>query len=113
VIAEKFQALVMLGRANSRMKDIYDIWMLARTYPFEGDGLARAIAATFARRQTAIPTELPDALTIAFAQDAAKIEQWAAFVKDVAAEPGSLAGVVSELAAFLIPRTAEARNRRR
>jgi predicted nucleotidyltransferase component of viral defense system len=28
VIAEKFQAMVMLGRANSRMKDFYDIWML-------------------------------------------------------------------------------------
>jgi predicted nucleotidyltransferase component of viral defense system len=59
VIAEKFQARVMLGRANSRMKDFYDIWILSRHYDFEGPGLARAIAATFARRRTLIPTELP------------------------------------------------------
>jgi predicted nucleotidyltransferase component of viral defense system len=63
VIAEKFQAMVMLGRANSRMKDFYDIWLLSRSYEFTGDGLARAIAATFVRRKTPIPTELPDALT--------------------------------------------------
>ena len=108
VIAEKFQAMVLLGRANSRMKDIYDIWLLAKSYSFEGDSLARAIAATFARRETAIPTELPDALTPSFAEDPAKVEQWAAFVKDVAAAPGSLADVVADLAAFLIPRAAEA-----
>jgi predicted nucleotidyltransferase component of viral defense system len=69
VIAEKFQAMMMLGRANSRMKDYYDIWMLSRTHEFTDDRLARAIAATFARRQTEIPTELPDALTLAFAED--------------------------------------------
>lgn len=41
VIAEKFQAIVMLGHANSRMKDYYDIWLLSRTHEFKGDGLAR------------------------------------------------------------------------
>jgi predicted nucleotidyltransferase component of viral defense system len=34
VIAEKFHAMVVLGRANSRMKDLYDIWLLSRTYEF-------------------------------------------------------------------------------
>ena len=32
VIAEKFQAMVALGRANSRMKDFYDIWILNRSF---------------------------------------------------------------------------------
>jgi Nucleotidyl transferase AbiEii toxin, Type IV TA system len=54
VIAEKFQAMVMLGRANSRMKDFYDIRILARSNEFDADRLARAIAATFARRRTEI-----------------------------------------------------------
>src|SRR3984893_7636890 len=45
VIAEKFQAMVVLGRANSRMKDFYDIWVLARSFESKGDALARAIAA--------------------------------------------------------------------
>jgi len=111
VIAEKFQALVMLGRANSRMKDLYDIWVLSRTYTFEGDSLARAIAATFARRKTDIPSEPPDALTPAFAEDAAKIQQWNSFVEDVAFQPGSLAEVVRDLAAFLMPYAEEARKR--
>ena len=57
VIAEKFQAMVMLGRANSRMKDLYDIWVLSRNFEFKGDKLPRAIAATFARRKTEIPKE--------------------------------------------------------
>ena len=111
VVAEKFQAMVMLGRANSRMKDFYDIWMLARSYDFEGDRLARAVAATFARRKTEIPSDRPDALTPAFAEDRTKQSQWAAFLKDVAVTPASLAEVIEDLAAFLMPHAAEARKR--
>ncbi|MFE8069881.1 nucleotidyl transferase AbiEii/AbiGii toxin family protein [Marinobacteraceae bacterium S3BR75-40.1] len=33
-IAEKFQAMVYLGELNSRMKDFYDIWLLARQFDF-------------------------------------------------------------------------------
>jgi predicted nucleotidyltransferase component of viral defense system len=50
VIAEKFHAMVYLGTANSRMKDFYDVWLLARTSTFDGAALAQAIAATFANR---------------------------------------------------------------
>jgi predicted nucleotidyltransferase component of viral defense system len=109
VIAEKFQAMVMLGRANTRMKDFYDIWILAQSYTFDGDRLARAIAATFARRKTEIPSQRPDALTPAFAGDATKQRQWAAFLEDVVVNPGSLAEVIEELAAFLMPHASEAR----
>jgi predicted nucleotidyltransferase component of viral defense system len=111
VVAEKFQAMVMLGRANSRMKDFYDVWMLARSYDFEGDRLARAVAATFARRKTEIPADRPDALTPAFAEDPTKQQQWTAFVKDVAVTPASLAEVIEDLAAFLMPHAEEARRR--
>lgn len=108
VIAEKFQAMVALGRANSRMKDFYDIWILSRSFDFDDDRLARAIAATFARRQSAVPTELPDALTPAFAADEQKQQQWRAFVADVATDPGPLALVLEELAGFLMPRAKRA-----
>jgi predicted nucleotidyltransferase component of viral defense system len=103
VIAEKFQAMVALGRANSRMKDFYDVWILSRSFSFEDDRLARAIAATFVRRKTAIPSELPDALTPAFASDEQKQRQWEAFVEDVAPASAPLTQVVSELAEFLMP----------
>lgn len=108
VIAEKFQAMVALGRANSRMKDFYDIWILSRSFTFDDDRLAKAITATFARRKTAIPTELPDALTPAFAADEQKQRQWRAFVEDVATDPGLLAPVLEELAGFLMPRARRA-----
>ena len=75
VIAEKFQTMVVLGRANSRMKDFYDIWLLSRTFEFKDDKLARAISATFARRKTDIPGELPDALTTGFADDRQKVQR--------------------------------------
>ncbi len=67
VVAEKFQAMVALGRANTRMKDFYDVWALSKTHAFDADRLSRAIAATFTRRNTVVPTEAPDALTPAFA----------------------------------------------
>lgn len=109
VIAEKFQAMVMLGRANSRMKDLYDIWVLSREFEFKGDKLARAIAGTFTRRKTEIPSEPPDALTTAFAEDPTKIAQWDAFVEDVNFKPGTLAEVIKDLAAFLMPHASKAR----
>jgi predicted nucleotidyltransferase component of viral defense system len=109
VIAEKFQAMVMLGRANSRMKDLYDIWALSHIFEFKDGKLARAIAATFARRKTKIPNELPDALTADFADDPQKVHQWNSFVAEVAYRPGALADVIQELASFLMPHAAQAR----
>ena len=104
VIAEKFQAMVALGRANSRMKDFYDVWFLANAFEFTDERLARAIVATFNRRKTEIPTETPDALTDAFADDQTKQQQWKAFVSSVASvagKPADLKTVITELRGFL------------
>lgn len=103
VVAEKFQAIVVLGRANSRMKDYYDLWILSQSFDFERDRLAKAISATFERRRTVIPEGAPDGLTPAFAENAQKQQQWEAFKRDVAIDPGLLAEVVAELAGFLMP----------
>jgi len=111
VVAEKFQAMVMLGLANSRMKDYYDIWMLNRSYDFDAERLSRAIAATFARRGTAIPKEVPDALTAVFATDATKQRQWAAFGRDLTADLPALETIVTDLADFLMPYAKQARHR--
>jgi len=43
-IAEKFEAIIKLGVLNSRMKDFYDIWLLARQFDFEGEKLSKATA---------------------------------------------------------------------
>lgn len=82
VIAEKFHAMVMLGRANSRMKDYYDVWMLTNTVELEPERLRRAIAATFERRNTAVPSAVPDGLSDAFAEDPGKLRQWEAFAEE-------------------------------
>jgi predicted nucleotidyltransferase component of viral defense system len=111
VIAEKFHAMVTFGRANSRMKDFYDIWILARAYGFDGDGLARAIAATFGRRNTPVPVDPPPGLTSDFADDPAKQQQWRAFAENVEAELPPLADVIDDLAKFLMPHAAKARSR--
>jgi len=57
VVAEKFQAMVMLGIANSRMKDFYDLYVLARDFSFDGNTLVRAIKATFKRRKEISPVD--------------------------------------------------------
>jgi Nucleotidyl transferase AbiEii toxin, Type IV TA system len=103
LIAEKFQAMVVLGRANSRMKDFHDIWTLSRIYDFSHDGLDRAIAATFARRKTPIPIEPPDALTPAFAADPSKQQQWMAFLRGIAADAVPIPDIIDGLREFVMP----------
>lgn len=75
----------------------------SRSFQFDDDRLARAIAATFERRATEIPAEPPDALTPAFAEDDQKQRQWNAFLENVALHPGSLGDVTAALAKFVMP----------
>jgi hypothetical protein len=105
VVAEKYHALVVLGIANSRMKDFYDLWILARTFSFDGEMLSRAIEATFIRRHTSIPTEIPMGLSAEFCDDPGKQTQWRAFLRKgrFADARLSLGEVVSSVRGFLMP----------
>lgn len=107
VVAEKYQAMVKLGIANSRMKDFFDLWVLASESAFDGAILCRAIGATFKRRQTALPTDTPLALTAEFADDATKQLQWGGFIRKgrLTVQPVALAEVVERLSEFLMPPT--------
>jgi len=106
-IAEKFQAMVALDTANTRIKDFYDIWTLSRTLEFEGATLARAIEATFNRRSTPLPKEAPVALTEEFSEDAGKQALWKAFLRKgrLDADSKTLAEVVTDLREFLMQPT--------
>ncbi len=108
-IAEKTEALVRLGLANSRMKDLFDIYSMAQRMSFEGGSLRAALMATFDRRQTGLPVKLPIALTDEFALDTQKQNQWRAF-SDRLREPISaeLGDVVAALREFLWPAVAAA-----
>jgi predicted nucleotidyltransferase component of viral defense system len=97
VIAEKFHAMVVLGRANSRMKDYYDVWMLLAAFDLAPERLRQAIMATFSRRGTAIPAEVPDGLSDAFANDAGKLRQWDAFARNLSGSVPGLGFIVTTL----------------
>ena len=101
VIAEKYQAMVMLGQANSRMKDFYDLAVIARRTELDGATLATAIAATFAKRQTPLPIVHPLALTRQFSEDPAKLMQWQAFLNKNRITAASLAETVALLSLML------------
>ncbi len=105
VVAEKFQAMVMLGIANSRMKDFYDLWVLARQFDFQGPLLCQAIRATFERRRTPVPAQVPVALSSEFAQDRGKQTQWRAFISKGKLDTGGvgLDEVIDTLRGFLMP----------
>ena len=105
VIAEKYQAMVMLGQANSRLKDFFDLAVIARRTELDCATLAAAITATFARRQTALPTQRPLALTKQFSGDAAKLRQWQAFLNKNRIDAASLGDTVALLDDLLWPPT--------
>lgn len=81
VVAEKLQALVDLGMQNSRMKDFYDLWSIARQFSFEGQTLVAAVRAAFERRATTLPKTVPTGLSEEFSTDEQKNTQWRAFLE--------------------------------
>lgn len=97
VVAEKFHAICLLGMANSRMKDYFDLWVLLTEDALASAELRRAVQATFARRKLAIPTHLPIGLSEAFALDPPKQLQWAAFSRKNGLNPPPLVDVVARL----------------
>ncbi|RYG18509.1 nucleotidyl transferase AbiEii/AbiGii toxin family protein [bacterium] len=103
VVAEKLEAMVQLGIANSRMKDFFDLRFLARSFDFDGHALTGAIAATFERRRTPIPPADPLAFTRTFTEDPQKMAQWMGFMNRVGVvEKGlTLPVAVDEIRAFL------------
>ena len=105
VVAEKLQALVDLGMQNSRMKDFYDLWSIARQFSFEGPTMVAAVLATFERRATTLPKTVPTGLSEEFATDEQKNEQWRAFLKRTQLPERELSflQVVDDLRSFLMP----------
>jgi len=108
-IAEKLEAMVKLGELNSRMKDFYDIWMLARQFDFDSVSLVEAIRKTFNRRQTDLPVSVA-ALSKEFA--VAKQAEWNAFRKRLRYDyvPTAFDDVLRVLRIFLEPLIATIRS---
>ena len=113
IIAEKVEAIVALGRSNSRMKDFTDLAMAARGVAFEGDALVAALRATFRRRQTPFPDGEIIGLSEEFSRDEGALASWRAFAgRNQLRAFESLAHVVGELRSFLTPPLESARTGR-
>lgn len=101
VIAEKLHAMAQFGMANTRLKDLYDVWMLSRLHEFDADTLADAVETTFRHQERAVP-EAFACLSPSFASESRN--GWKAFMAKLpGSEAPGLDGVVDELSAFLSP----------
>ena len=101
-IAEKFEAMLKLGELNSRMKDFYDIWLLARQFNFDQEQLRLAISKTLQRRGTEMPEEI-SAFSDHYVQNSS--QQWQAFRKRLSQEalPYEFSEIISFIRMFLGP----------
>ncbi|MCC5845355.1 MAG: nucleotidyl transferase AbiEii/AbiGii toxin family protein [Verrucomicrobia bacterium] len=105
VIAEKLEAMVLLGERNSRMKDFYDILLLSRTQQFSFEMLCAAVRRTFHHRNQVFPVGFPVLLNPDHPAIPAKQIQWAAFLRknQIANVPEDFKQVCGELERFLAP----------
>jgi len=113
-IAEKSEAILVLGDANSRMKDYFDLAELARRLGFEGGILREALARTLARRGTRVPEGIPVGLGEEFRTSALGVERWRAFVRKSGVGSPGLAwhDVVARVREFVLPPLAAVRDDR-
>lgn len=103
VMAEKFQAVVALGLANGRMKDFYDLWALPRALEIEATALDEAIAATFERRETPVPSDRPAGLSEGMARDATAQQRWRAYMDSLELPAPDFQEVLDEIWRLMEP----------
>lgn len=103
VVAEKFHAIVTLGLVNSRMKDYYDLWAILNSQSIEESELAEAIAATFSRRETEVPSTVPAGLSNEFSDEPQKLQQWRSYSASIGLEGLSLEKAIDLIWISLTP----------
>lgn len=81
VVAEKFEALVVLGDRNSRIKDFFDLHHLGTHFEFDRATVTEAVRRTFERRGTPIPDRQPIALTGEYWDNPSRPAQVRAFAR--------------------------------
>lgn len=81
VVAEKLEAMVVLGERNSRIKDFFDLHYLASHFEFDRATLAEAVRRTFERRHTPISQQQPVALTREYWDNPSRPAQVRAFAR--------------------------------
>jgi len=102
VVAEKLEAIISLGMANSRMKDYFDLWVILRDAELDRNILVQAVEATLNRRGTRKPSGVPIGLSEQFSSDRQKLMQWTAFINRNQLTAASLEQTVQELRTALM-----------
>jgi predicted nucleotidyltransferase component of viral defense system len=82
LIAEKFQAMIELSLANSRMKDFYDVYKLLLVGRHSDSRLKESIKATFNNRNTPY-TQNHSLFSEEFYTDPSRIRMWKTFLKKI------------------------------
>lgn len=106
VVAEKLEAMISIGFATTRIKDVYDLWAIATSFDLELGTLHTAVTATFERRGTARPDAEPAVLSDRFATDAGKQQLWGAFTRTrikATEAPETLAQAIALIRVFVAP----------
>ena len=102
VVAEKLEAIISLGMANSRMKDYFDLWVILRDAELDQTILVQAVEATLNRRGTRKPSGVPIGLSEQFSSDRQKLIQWTTFIKRNQLTAASLEQTLQELRTALM-----------
>lgn len=85
VIAEKFEAMIVLDAKNSRMKDFYDVFELLCKNDIDSDSLKEAIRLTFQSRDTYLP-DIPAVFSNGFEKNKRNLQMWESFLNRIKAD---------------------------
>jgi hypothetical protein len=102
MIAEKLDAMVKFGLANSRMKDFYDVWMMINQFQIKPEKIELVIRDVFQNRKTVV-REVPKAFSEAFYNASKTMERWDSFLKGIGHDPIPLEQVILEIKGFFLP----------
>ena len=112
VVAEKIETAVARGMTNSRMKDYCDLLVIFRTHDLADEVVAKAIAATFGRRRTALPLDVPPGLSDDFGNDPVAQRLWREFIRRLKIDdaPADFSVVVATIRERVWPVMVQARS---
>ena len=102
VVTEKFAALVEIGEATTRMKDLYDLQVILSRESFEAGIVREALERSFAARGTPVD-QVPEVLSADFAASALLTPRWTQYLRRTGFTAPELVEVMALLRAFYGP----------
>ncbi len=97
--------MFLYGIHNSRMKDIYDIWLCSRQFNFSGIQLQEAITKTFNNRKMDLGKKKILIFKDTFKKDKNKNQQWNSFIQksNLPVTPDDFTQAMDQVEIFIFP----------